>query len=61
MERGIRKVLSFVVGEIASKAFGKIILNPCNFEKTQVPLEFPRFYQFSILINNFFVLEASVN
>ena len=61
MERGIRKVLSFVVGEIASKVFGKIILNPCNFEKTQVPLEFPRFYQFSILINNFFVLEASVN
>ena len=46
MERGIRKVLSFVVGEIASKAFGKIILNPCNFEKTQVPLDSQGFTSF---------------
>ena len=28
MERGIRKVLSFVIGEIASEVFGKIKLNP---------------------------------
>ena len=36
MERGIRKILSFVKRQIAANIFGKIILKPCNFEKTQV-------------------------
>ena len=34
----IRKCLSLVILEIASKIFGKIIVSPYNFEKTQVPL-----------------------
>ena len=38
MERGIRKILAFVKLQIASKIFGKIILKPKNFEKTQVAL-----------------------
>ena len=40
MERGIRKILTFVKPKIASKIFGKIILRPLagNFEKIQVAL-----------------------
>ena len=33
MERGIRKIFTFVKLYIAPKLFGKIMLKPCNFEK----------------------------
>ena len=41
MERGIRKCLTFVIPQISSKIFGKIMYydsRPCYFEKTKVPL-----------------------
>ena len=47
MERGIRKILTFIKPKIASEIFGKIILRPkvipmyCNFGKTQVALRRP--------------------
>ena len=38
MERGISKILTFIIRQIESKIFGKIIQKSCNFEKTQVLL-----------------------
>ena len=41
MERGNQIIFTFVMGQISSKIFGKIILNPLqskNFVKNYVPL-----------------------
>ena len=40
MERGDGKTINFVTLSIASKIFGKTILNPLYFERTQVALTF---------------------
>ena len=47
MERGIRKILTFVKLKIASKIFGKIILKPLSdFEKIEVALGRSNRYNF---------------
>lgn len=40
MERGVGKTINFVTLSIASKIFGKTVLNPLYFERTQVALTF---------------------
>ena len=55
MEREIRKCLTFVIRQIASKIFGKIILKPGNFEKTQVHLASPNRHKFYSASYNVFL------